>query len=106
MNQPGPEHERAAWAAFMAAHERVQRTDPATGEQQWMQEWQYRQAPSVGARARAILHTSLHSDSFMELAEAALRLYLSDEQMSERRGFAPKRRSNAPQVLKGVRHFG
>jgi hypothetical protein len=100
------EHDRAAWAALQAARERVRRTDPLTGETQMMQEWQYRQAPSVGARARAILRTSMHSDSFMALAEHALSLYLSDEQNSDRRGFWRPRQSNAPQVLKGVRRFG
>lgn len=104
--QPAIEHERAAWSAFMAARERVLHTDPITGKQQWMQDWQHREAPSVGARARAILHTTMHSDSFMALAEAALRLYLGESQNADRRGFWRPRKSNAPQVFQGVRHFG
>lgn len=91
---------------MQTARERVVRTDPGSGKQQTLQEWQYRQAPSVGARALAILHSSMYSDSFMQLAEAALRLYLSEEQMAERKGFYRSRKSNAPQKVQGVQFFG
>ena len=100
------EHEREAWDAFNQANRRVPVVNPITGKVQWLKEWQARQAPSVGARARAILRNLLYPASYITCSELALARYLSDEQNADRRGFWRPRRSNAPQVLGGPRYFG
>lgn len=99
-------HEREAWAAMQAANRREPYTDPSTGKVWMLKNWQRRQAPSVGARARSILRNLMMPPSFISACELALSLYLSDEQNSDRRGFYRVRRSNAPQRFTGVRHFG
>lgn len=61
----------------------------------WMQarvDWRQRDAPSVGARAAAILRGLMYPPSYIARCLAALALYLSDPQLSERRGFNPPRR--------------
>lgn len=82
--------DQEAWSAFRAAS----------------RDWKRRQAPSIGARARAILNTLLYPPSYILKCEEALGLYLSDVQSADRPGFWRPRRSNAPVVLKGVQHYG
>ena len=100
------EHEREAWEAMNAAIRRERYVEPGTGKVWYLKNWQIRHAPSVGARAGAILRNLMYPPSYISACEIALALYLSDEQMSERRGFYRPRRSNASQVFTGVRHFG
>ena len=99
-------HEREAWEAMNRANRRISYQDPVTGKVWQLKEWQARHAPSVGARARAILRSLLFPPSYISACELALAQYLSDDQNAERRGFHRARRSNAPQQFKGVQHWG
>jgi hypothetical protein len=56
------------------------------------QNWKRRGAPSVGARARALLRDLLYPPSYIARCERALALYLSDRQLVERDGPAQRRR--------------
>lgn len=98
--------DREAWDAFNQANKREPYTDPNTGKVWMLKNWQRRQAPSVGARARAILRNLMYPPSYISACELALAQYLSDGQNADRRGFDSRRRSNAPQVFNGVRHWG
>jgi hypothetical protein len=95
-----------AWLAVRQAAKLVHYQDPSSGRITPMKEWQSRHAPSLGARARSILNNLLFPPSYITKCEEALGLYLSDIQMADRPGFWRSRRSNAPAVFKGVRHFG
>lgn len=99
-------HEREAWEALNRANQRERYTDPQTGKVWMLKNWQIRQAPSVGARARAILRNLMFPPSYISACEIALALYLSEDQNSDRRGFFRQRSSNAPQRFTGVKHFG
>lgn len=94
-----PREQRATVSAW-ADQEAWQAFRTASGD------WKRRHAPSIGARARAILNTLLYPPSYITKCEEALGLYLSDIQNADRPGFWSPRRSNAPAVLKGVRHYG
>jgi hypothetical protein len=59
------EHEVLAWEAFNQARRRVPEYQP-DGSTVWVQEWQHRQAPSVGARALAIIRNHLAPPSYMQ----------------------------------------
>lgn len=70
-------------------------------------DWKRRQAPSIGARARAILNTLLFPPSYIRHCEEALELYLSPVQNADRKGFWAPRPSNVPAVRqRGVQHYG
>lgn len=69
--------EKDAWAAYMQA----------------MDDWKRRDAPSVGARAKAIARTLLFPPSYIDRVEYFIGLFLSEPQMAERRGFMPRRRT-------------
>lgn len=69
-------YEKEAWDAFNAAR----------------RDWKERDAPSVGARASAILRGLLFPPSYINECLRALTLYLSDPQRSERTGFQSKKR--------------
>lgn len=97
--------DQEAWDAFRQASRRVSYTDPFSGLTRHDQEWKARNAPSIGARARAILNMLLYPPSYITKCEEALGLYLSDLQNADRPGFWSPRRSNAPAV-RGVRHYG
>jgi hypothetical protein len=72
-----------------------------------IKDWKYRQAPSVGARARAIINLMLYPPSYLRQCEEALTLFLSDKQLSERPGFWEPRPSNVPAVRqRGPQHYG
>jgi hypothetical protein len=98
--------DKEAWEAMHLARRKVWYLDPSSGKLNWVQEWQARHAPSVGARARAIINTLLYPPSYIQKCEDALALYLSLPQNADRPGFWTPRRSNAPKVFKGVRHYG
>lgn len=66
-DQPGQEHEREAWAAFIQARK----------------DWQARDAPSVGARAGSILRNLMYPPSYIRACEEALKLYLAPWQQVE-----------------------
>ncbi len=70
------DYEQEAWDAFTAARG----------------DWKQRDAPSVGARASAIIRGLLFPPTYITRCLAALALYLSDPQRSERRGFQSKTR--------------
>lgn len=89
------EHEVLAWEAFQQARRRVPEIQP-DGSTIYLQEWQQRHAPSVGARALAIVRNHLAPPSYIAAVEEALKLYLSDAQLAERRGFYSPRRSMEP----------
>src|SRR5205809_120793 len=95
-----------AWEALYTARRKVWYLDPSSGGRTAMAEWKARQAPSEGARARSILNNLMYPPSYIAKCEAALALYLSDVQNADRKGFWRPRRSNAPQVFKGVQHYG
>jgi hypothetical protein len=95
-----------AWNALHQANHTVWYLDPSSGKRTSMAEWKARHAPSVGARARAILNTLLYPPSYVTKCEEALELYVSVSQNADRKGFWSPRRSNAPQLFKGVRQWG
>lgn len=94
LNGVEQEHEDYAWRAMRAARRMVNldSRQPKFVDGVWravVQEWQYRGAPSPGARAVYILHDMVPREiggDYMRKCEQALRLYLSDEDMTERPG--------------------
>lgn len=75
--------EDEAWDALRRARQRVPVVQP-DGRVRMLPEWQQRGAPSVGARAGAIIRNLMYPPSYIALSERALGLYLSQEQQSER----------------------
>ena len=107
MNRDIPQWaDKEAWEALNQANRRVSYLDPQTGKVWQLKEWQARQAPSAGARARSILRNLLFPPSYISACELALALYLSEPQNADRHGFFSPRDSNAPQRFTGVKHFG